>query len=96
MIKTVNLDLTRCKTLGEIHERIQRAFSFPDWYGKNLDAFYDLLRTECDADIVLIIGTKDLSDELKEELNSLRFIMEKKAEFNKSLGFNEFKYEIKD
>ena len=95
-MKKITLDLTGCETLYDVHSRIQKVFDFPDWYGKNLDACYDLLRTECDADIVLIIGTKDLSDELKEELNSLRFIMEKKAEFNKSLGFNEFKYEIKD
>ena len=95
-MKKITLDLTRCETLYEVHSRIQKAFDFPDWYGKNLDAFYDLLRTECDADEVLIIGTKDLSNELKEELNSLCFILEKKAEFNKNLGFNEFKYEIKD
>ena len=26
-----------------LHEAFQKALSFPDWYGKNLDALHDLL-----------------------------------------------------
>ena len=31
--KIVTLDLTGCKYLGEIHQRIKKAFNFPDFYG---------------------------------------------------------------
>lgn len=29
--KTITLDLTGCKSLGEIHQRIKDAFDFPDF-----------------------------------------------------------------
>ncbi len=44
--KTVTLDLTGCQSLGEIHQRIKKTFDFPDFYGQNWDAFWDLLRTD--------------------------------------------------
>lgn len=62
--KIVTLDLTGCKYLGEIHQKIKKAFDFPDFYGENWDAFWDLLRSECDADKVVIIGGETVSKEL--------------------------------
>ena len=59
-MKTIILDLTGCKSLRDIHERIRIAFDFPDWYGKNWDAFWDLLRTECDANTVIIKGKQTI------------------------------------
>lgn len=53
-VKIIELDLTGCKTLYELHERIRAAFDFPEWYGKNWDDFDDLLCSECDADKVII------------------------------------------
>ena len=38
--KVITLDLTGCKYLGELHERIRAAFDFPEWYGANWDAFW--------------------------------------------------------
>lgn len=32
--KIVTLDLTGCKYLGELHQRIKKAFDFPDFYEK--------------------------------------------------------------
>ena len=36
--KIVTLDLTGCRYLGEIHQRIKKAFDFPDFYGENWSA----------------------------------------------------------
>lgn len=55
-MKTIVLDLTGCKYINEIHEKIRIAFDFPAWYGKNWSAFWDLLRSECDAQRVIIKG----------------------------------------
>lgn len=55
-MKTIEVDLTGCKYLSEIHEKIRIAFAFRDWYRANWDAFWDLLRSECDADKVVIRG----------------------------------------
>ncbi len=66
--KVITLDLTDCKYLGELHERIKVAFDFPQWYGANWDAFWDSLWSECDADEVVIIGEKTMSPEFSDEL----------------------------
>ena len=63
--KVILLDLTGCKYLGELHQRIKKAFDFPDWYGENWDAFWDLLREPVDKTYVEVRGMNSLPDELK-------------------------------
>ena len=67
-MKTIDLDLTGCKYLSDIHERIRIAFDFPEWYGANWDAFWDLLRSECDSDKLIIKGTNTLTKEFDEHI----------------------------
>ena len=75
--KIITLDLTDCKYLGELHERIRVAFDFPEWYGANWDAFWDLLRSECDADKLEIIGTDTLPKVLSTDIKMMTTILEK-------------------
>ena len=63
--KVILLDLTGCKYLGELHQRIKKAFDFPDWYGENWDAFWDLLREPVDKTYVEVRGINSLPKELK-------------------------------
>lgn len=77
--KIITLDLTDCKYLGELHERIRVAFDFPEWYGANLRAFDDLLWTECDAEELIIIGEKTLPNELKRIIPKIHQILDKKV-----------------
>ena len=70
------LDLTDCKYLGELHERIRVAFDFPEWYGANWDAFWDLLWSECDADEVVIVGERTLSDEFSSNLKVMHEVLD--------------------
>ncbi len=77
--KTVTLDLTGCKYPLEIHERIRVAFDFPEWYGANLDAFWDLLWSECDAQELIIIGEKTLPDEFLNYICEIHKILDKKV-----------------
>ena len=93
-MKIIELDLTGCKTLGELYERIRVAFDFPEWYGKNWDAFHDLLRTECDADKVVVKGINTISSKFAEDINLLSEILKRKTDFNKMCNFNDFSYEI--
>ena len=95
-MKIIELDLTGCKYLAEIHERIRVAFDFPEWYGKNWDAFWDLIRSECDADKVIIRGELTLPKEFEESLAVMHEILEDKIAFNKKCNFNAFSYEIVD
>lgn len=74
--KTVILDLTDCKYLGELHERIRVAFDFPEWYGANWDAFWDLLRSECDAEKLEIAGIETLPKEFDNQIETMKYVLE--------------------
>ena len=95
-MKKIVLDLTGCKHLDEIHERIRVAFDFPNWYGGNWSAFWDLLWSECDVDKVIIKGEKSLSSEFENHLCIMHEILERNVEFRKEGKLNSFSYEIKD
>ncbi len=75
--KIITLDLTDCKYLGELHERIRVAFDFPEWYGANWDAFWDLLWSECDADEVVIVGEKTMSEVFNSQLKDMHEMLDK-------------------
>ena len=42
-METITIDFTGAKNWDEVHERISKPLDFPEWYGKNLDALWDLL-----------------------------------------------------
>ena len=94
-MKIIELDLTGCKYLAEIHERIRVAFDFPEWYGKNWSAFWDLLWSECDADKVVVKGESNLSSDFDISLSKMHEILErnKKERVNSDYPFD---YEIVD
>lgn len=81
--KVITLDLTGCKYLGELHERIRAAFDFPEWYGENWDAFWDLLWSECDADEVVVTGVNTMPDELTEYMLKIYVILDRKVDERK-------------
>lgn len=41
--KVIEISLTKDETDESFFDKIARAFNFPDWFGKNWDAFHDLL-----------------------------------------------------
>ena len=78
--KIITLDLTGCKYLGEIHQRIKKALGFPDFYGENWSAFWDLLWSECDANKVVIVGEETVSKELKPSVETMNGILQELKE----------------
>ena len=94
-MKIIELDLTGCEYQYDMHEKIKAAFDFPDWYGMNWNAFWDLLRSECDADKVIVRGEKSLPKELDSHVEILHELLEKNKQFwiNSKCPFD---YEIID
>ena len=94
-MKIIELDLTGCESPYDLHVRIRKAFDFPEWYGKNWSAFWDLLWSECDADKVIIKGEYSLAVEFDESLGKMHEILErnKKERANSDYPFD---YEIVD
>ncbi len=93
-MKSVKLDLTGCKYLSEMHDRIRAAFGFPQWYGGNWSGFWDLLWSACDADRVIIKGESTVPQEYGEALSKLHEILERKAAFQQENHLPPFSFEI--
>lgn len=96
--KIINLDLTGCKYLGEIHERIREAFNFPEWYGRNWDAFWDSLWIHMEANRVEIVGESKIPKALMGEIKIMnRLLEDMKRECSKYKNPDDhFEYEIID
>ncbi len=99
--KVIKLDLTNCEYLGELHEKIRIAFDFPEWYGANWSAFWDLLWSECDADEVIIIGENTISADFKNELKIMHSVFddlvdERKTDSEKYEDIKPFSYQVLD
>ena len=75
-MKTATIDLTGCQYLDELHQRIKDALDFPDYYGKNLDAFWDCISCDCDVDFVTIVGSANVTDDLKPTLKKILDMLE--------------------
>ena len=70
------------------------AFDFPEWYGKNWDAFWDLLWSDCDADKVIIKGENTLPDHLNEEVSIMHRVLEDNVKFRETYQLEPFLYEL--
>ena len=75
-MKKAIVDLTDCKYISELHQRFQKALEFPDYYGKNLDAFWDCISIDCDVDFVTVIGSKSLPYDLKPTMEKIADLLE--------------------
>ncbi|WP_101697205.1 barstar family protein [Clostridium minihomine] len=86
--KIVTLDLTGCKSYWELHERIRITFGFPEWYGKNWSAFWDLLSNDCDADKVEVMGEHTLSKEFAPDIEKIHEILQRNKEECERFGWS--------
>ena len=89
------LDLTDCKYLGELHQRIKNALDFPEHYGDNWDAFWDCLSIDSPVEYVRIVGESTMPEDLKKHLNIMQAILDRCKRQRTSWGLF-FGYEIVD
>ena len=47
-MKEIAINCARIGTMAEMHEILSRELSFPEWYGRNLDALHDCLCGICE------------------------------------------------
>lgn len=70
-------------------------FDFPEWYGKNWSAFWDLLWSECDADKVEITGEHALRKGFQSYIEKTRELLQRKKDEREKSGYI-FEYEVID
>lgn len=74
--KIYHLDLTDCQTWWDFHQRIKESLDFPDYYGMNWDAFWDVIRG-FDTSLIKIKGTDTVAPDLKDYVTKMLEIMER-------------------
>lgn len=94
-MKKAVLDLNGCKQLYDLHKRIKKELEFPEYYGENLDAFWDCLNRDCDVDFVTVMGSSKVSSELKPTVKTILEMLEENKQFWKDTDCS-FDYEVID
>ena len=74
--RIITLDLGECQHIDKMHQRIKSAFQFPDYYGENWDAFWDLIDGTRDNTMVEIQGISTMPKELREEAGKMILCLE--------------------
>ena len=80
-MKKAVIDLTDCKYIIDLHERIKTGMGFPDWYGRNWSAFWDMINKETDCEFITIKGSKTVTKELEKSVEIMRELLEKNKQF---------------
>lgn len=75
-MKKAVIDLTNCKSVGEIHLRIKEALDFPDGYGEHWDAFWDMLSFDSPDDFITVKGVNTMSPDLIRYIQPMKEILE--------------------
>lgn len=98
-MRTVRLNLERCRSREEAHRYLKAKFGFPEYYGENLDALYDCM-TDIAEDTEIVFegdgpenccettGSQDApapGDSLHRFLKTVRRVIEDAAEENSHL-----------
>jgi ribonuclease inhibitor len=70
---TVEVDISGLTKKSALHEHLAAVFGFPDYYGKNWDAFWDCVTTlDPMPGKIRIIGMKSLARVLPDEATHLK------------------------
>lgn len=87
-MQKIELNFLDCKYLGEIHKVMKEAFDFPDYYGENLSALWDLLDGYTDEQLYIhIIGWESLPQELSDYKAKMLNIFSRVTKHNPGITF---------
>ena len=86
-MRTVLLNGKRMNTKKSTHLYLKRKLSFPAYYGKNLDALWDVLSTMSDETDIVLYNKENLDENLGIYGNTLLSVFNEAAESNKRIKF---------
>ena len=73
-MQEITLDFTECKYIVQLYDILQEGFGFPEWFGRNLDALWDLLSDyyyDCLPIVVKIKGIKTMPKDLQNYMDKV-------------------------
>jgi len=82
-MNVITIDFTGCKHRDEIHFKLKEKLDFPDWYGQNLSALWDLLTGYIAPCEIHLTGLNNVSGELIPSVQKIVKIFQRaEAEYN--------------
>ncbi len=85
----IELDCGLMTGRSETHEYLKQQFSFPEYYGKNLDALYDLLTSVCEPMSIVLINEACIEKNLGGYGSALLATIREAAEDNPNVKLEE-------
>ncbi|HPF44319.1 MAG TPA: barstar family protein [Syntrophomonadaceae bacterium] len=77
----------RMTSVGSTHRYLRKKLNFPDYYGGNLDALWDMLTTLSDPVSIKLVETEAMQSYLGEYADSILHVFMEAAEENEQLIF---------
>ncbi|MDR1629801.1 MAG: barstar family protein [Oscillospiraceae bacterium] len=90
-MKNIVIDFTGCNHVQEVHLIIKEKLEFPDWYGENIDALWDLLTGYIDPCDIYLEGCQSVAPDLIPYIKKIKNIFIKAAQ-----EYHELKVDIYD
>ena len=75
-MKIVILDGSKIKNVSDLHDTFSESLGFPAYYGRNLDALYDLLSETGEEITILSVGTDALEKTLGKKWSAFLRMMD--------------------
>ena len=70
------IDLTTVHSYYDLHEHLKKVFSFPEWYGRNMDALWDLLHCSFDEPTTIEVkGIDSVRKDLKDVVGRFQLVV---------------------
>lgn len=76
-MKKAIIDLTDCKYLMVLHERIKKGLNLEEGYGRNWSAFWDEINQNIKVGFITVKGSETVSKDLKGSVEKMREILER-------------------
>lgn len=86
-MEEIFLDASQMTSKSEAHEYIKKMLNFPDYYGKNLDALWDLLSTKSKMTSIFLLHEEKLYENPGEYGKELAQVFKEAAESNPYIEF---------
>ncbi|MBQ8093614.1 MAG: barstar family protein [Clostridia bacterium] len=80
-------DARNIETPKALQIYLQYQMNFPEWYGRNLDALYDMLTDYAEPVSLVLTVSKAPGDEMKSYLGRVKRVLEDAADENNHFSF---------
>ena len=88
----LHVDLTDCRYVMELYDRLRISLQFPDYFGNNLHALWDVISEPWDVHITFV-GTQTMSTDCKQLFQKILSVFEDVQKDQMNWG-HDFQYEV--